>query len=378
MSTENPPTPIPPSTEITLEQFKQIVIDAVERFQGKFTPDPDTEEPVTSSDFVYKNFNEKIDVLKLKVASMKDFPDQFKIVTDKNKNVIVEIKTQKKADALLKYIQKYKSLPTSTTTPPPPDPTCPEGEVYDKVQKKCIPKPPEPEPCPEGQVRDPVTGLCKDKPIDPDPQPTTGDKDKFGVKMMHPMTGRIFYDWVKNPNAGIRHDFKGKPSDMVNIELTGYFSMPNPPDDEVSGKFSNDRHSDGTQPHTYDMGVDNHTGETRIRYENPHPVYTGTLATGEKGVALGPKFIGYKFTRIDVADGNVMCEIFQDAGNNEGDTPANNWKKLFSWTDTKYKIHSYPKGVEATLRLDGDGIEQNLKQKWLSMAEVKSPTSTTS
>ena len=66
----------------------------------------------------------------------------------------------------------------------------------------------------------------------------------------------------------------------------------------------------------------------------------------------------------------------QDAGNNEGDKPANDWVQLAKWkVDDKYAVKDYPNGVYAVLRLDGAGIEENLQSKWLSYVEVKPPTS---
>ena len=227
-------------------------------------------------------------------------------------------------------------------------------------------------PPPQPPIEPPVP------PVDPGtPPPVSGDVDKFGVKSIYPSTGFRVYDYILKPNAGLRHNFDAIKSPTPNTEITGYFSINSPPDDEVSGKWSVTTHSDGNHVKCLDIGVDNNSGVTRYRYEDPHPSYTGTLATGSKnGVGLGSKFVGYKFIRLTLPDGGVQLETWQDAGNNEGDKPANNWVQLAKWkVDDKYAVKDYPNGVYAVLRLDGAGIEENLQSKWLSYVEVKPPTS---
>ena len=209
-------------------------------------------------------------------------------------------------------------------------------------------------------------------PGNPPPNPTGGDADKFGVKSIYPQTGKITYDYILKPNQGLRHNFDAVKFPTPNGEVTGYFSINQAPDDEVSGKWSVTTHSDGNHVKCLDIGVGNKNGAARYRYEDPHPNYTNTLATGSRnGLPLESKYRGWKFIRITLPDGTVQLEAWQDQGNNEGDKPANEWVQLAQWkVDKQYSVTDYPDGIYAVLRLDGDGIEENLKSKWLSYVEV--------
>ena len=66
-----------------------------------------------------------------------------------------------------------------------------------------------------------------------------------------------------------------------------------------------------------------------MRFENPHPNYSGNIGGGQ-GVPLKDKFIGYKGIGLLNADGSVTVKLYQDAGNNEGNTPANEWKEVYN------------------------------------------------
>ncbi len=362
--------------EQALELYNQIQA-ALKQLKDGLISNPTEEVPLTKDDFILKATH-IADPTKWIIVNMRDFPEMFK-VTDPKKNVATNFKTKAKAQKFIDIVKSSGKWPSFPDVPPDPPVThnCPEGQIWSESEQKCIPKPPEPEPCPEGQVRNPATGLCEDKPVDPPTPEGGGGMDKFGVKMIYQTTGKAFYDYVLKPNQGLRHNFDALNVPTPNGELTGYFSINKAPDDEVSGKWSIGPHSDGLHVKCLDMGVDNTTGKARYRYEDPHPNYTGTLATGEKnGLPLEAKWHGWKFIRLTMPDGNVQLEVWQDQGDNEGDKPANQWVRLAKWTvDQQYATKDYPKGVFAVLRLDGDGIEENLKQKWLSYVEVKPSTS---
>jgi hypothetical protein len=167
-------------------------------------------------------------------------------------------------------------------------------------------------------------------------------------------------------------DLTGLPSDMLSFEFHGYFAIDKVPNDEVSGKISVvPHHSDGDKVQCLDMGVDNHSGKCRYRFENPHPTYTDALGKEIKpGVALGSKFVGYKFIRITKGD-KVGLEIWQDAGDNET-KPSNQWVQLAKWeVANEHAVMKYPNGPLVTLRLDGKNVSADLKKQWLNCVEIK-------
>src|SRR5580765_633102 len=194
------------------------------------------------------------------------------------------------------------------------------------------------------------------EPPDDTTEPPTGTGsgaiDKFGVKATY-ATGNIKYDWVENFRSdGKRFDFEGLGSTYPSAELIGYFACDDPPDDEVSGKMGGGHHDDGTEPKVYDMGVGINDGATRYRLEQFHPTYIDG-ESGGRGKPLANKYVGYKFIKWNKSNG-VLLEIWQDAGNNEGSAPANQWVKLASWLVTKYKWFIPPDDHQETIRIDGD------------------------
>lgn len=201
-----------------------------------------------------------------------------------------------------------------------------------------------------------------------------GSADKWGVRASY-ATGEISYDWSENfRDDGLRFDFDGLGSNrFVSAELIGYFAHSNPPDDEVSGKMGGGRHSDGSSPKVYDMGIDCRNGNTRYRTEETHPDYEEG-DTGGKGVGMSSKYIGYKFVKWNKTNG-VLLEIWQDTGNNES-TPANAWKKLASWLVTDPKWFIPGSDHQETIRIDQVGTD-DLKWKWISLREIKSNDSDT-
>ena len=205
-----------------------------------------------------------------------------------------------------------------------------------------------------------------------EPGPTPGQKgqDKFGSQLLFASGETVEYN-VKNNfrDDGKRFDFL-VGGDWTASEATGYFRFTKDPvDDEVSIKWSEKSHSGSNAVQCYDTGVSIKDGKARMRFENPHPEYSGNIGSGQ-GTALGTKFIGYKGVKIPQSDGSVLVELYQDTGDNEGDKPANQWKKIYSHKDTKYKrsgAHPY-----VTFRVDDPDKngQKNLEAKWLSVARI--------
>lgn len=253
-----------------------------------------------------------------KVTKMINPNTQFKVVDSANTNVATNFTTEKIAQQFIDYM---KTIPV----PPPvnPDPTNP-----------------------------PATGM-----------------GAFGVKSIKG-NGKIHTEYkLNNREDGKRRDFTSIGT--KGVEITGYFALDKAIDDEVSGKTSTLSHSGDNRTDCYDMGVSTKGGRSRIRFEQIHPNYTSNLGEGHTPApALGNKFIGYKFLKYVNADGTVTCQVLVDTGDNEGDKPANEWKEIFKWTDTKYKIGVVQKF--ATIRIDDpakNGLTQ-LREKWIHAQEI--------
>ncbi len=264
-----------------------------------------------------------------RIVSMtdKDKKDLFKIVDKDGVNVADLFKTKKGAQA---FIDEYK-------------------KQYEEDNK------PEPTPVPT-----------------PDGDNVTPD----GIKIPYPITGKIDTEFNNNDrNDGKRMDFKNaKAGEYINSAVLGYFAFPKgkAPDDEVSGKWSVENHSGNNKVQCYDMGISIKDGDSRWRFENPHPEYTGNLGKGkENGVPLDDKFVGYMFIRRTLQNGNVALEIWQDVGNNEGKQVSNQWKQLAYWEDAKYKVTKYPSGPKITIRIDGKNVVKDLKLKHVQCVELK-------
>lgn len=267
-----------------------------------------------------------------KVVNMRKPANEFKIVDGKGKNVATNFKTKEVAENFVAYFKTHDF--------PPKD-------------ENPIPNPPEP------------------GPVDPTPTPTPGvGTDKYGTKLLVADGSTIEYQHKENFRPdGKRFDFK-IPDATKGTEAQGYFRFTsNPVDDEVSIKWSEVSHSGKNQVQCYDSGISIKNGKSRMRFENPHPNYSGNLGGGQ-GVPLNDKFIGYKGIWTPNADGSVTVKLYQDAGNNEGDKPANEWKEVYNYTDTKYKRNGpHP---EVTFRVDDPAKkgQKNLEAKWLSVAKI--------
>lgn len=205
---------------------------------------------------------------------------------------------------------------------------------------------------------------------------TGGKANPFGVRSTY-ASGQGTDKWKENfRDDGKRFDFTGLGSDnFESNELTGYFAWNDPADDECSGKQGGGKHSDGSKPKCYDIGVDLRTGETRYRMEENHPSTSGG-ETGPKGSPMGSKFIGYRYIKRNTSKG-VLLEVWQDTGNNES-SPSNQWKRVASWVETSKNWQKPPSDHQNTIRIDEDnGGAKDLKHKWIYLQEILDSDSTT-
>lgn len=308
--------------EKALPDFKYASVREIVAPTGT-TPPPNPPGPVVTETGVIKpgGWGASTDPKTWTVTNMKSPPEQFKIVDNKGVNVATNFTTkenaQKVIDAAIAAIGGGGGGPTN-----PPNP----------------------------------------------PAPTTGF-GAYGVKSIFG-NGKVHTEYRDNSRPdGKRRDFQSIGT--KGVELTGCFALTSPIDDEVSGKFSTLSHSGSNKTNCYDMGVSTKGGRSRIRFEATHPSYTGNLGEGHTPApALGNKFIGYKFIKVANPDKTVTCYVYVDTGDNEGDKPANQWKEIFKWVDTKYKIDVVQ--PFATIRIDDPskgGLKQ-LKEKWIHAQEI--------
>lgn len=196
-----------------------------------------------------------------------------------------------------------------------------------------------------------------------------GIADKFGVMSTY-ATGPIKYDFSLNDRSdGTRWDFTGlgggANSPYASNELICYVADSSPPDDETSFKQGGGRHSDGTSPKCYDIGIDMRNGSTRYRTEDQHPEYEAG-ASGGKAKPHGSAFVGYKAVKYNFGS-YVLLEVYHDTGNNES-TPSNQWSKVSSWKVTDPNWQSPGSDHQATIR--SDGIDSSYKIKWISLRGI--------
>jgi hypothetical protein len=199
-----------------------------------------------------------------------------------------------------------------------------------------------------------------------------GATDKFGVTATYG-TGAVKYDPIEDFKPGShRWDFEiNNSTQFVSCELIGYFQIDDDIDDEVTGILGGGGHSDGSTPKSYAIGVSTTDGGTRYRTELNHPTYQVGADGQAFGVPLSSNYVGYKFIKWNKPNG-VLLEVWQDAGNNQGSTPANQWVRLGSWLVTNPNWQIPPSDHLETLRIDGsDSALNTIGAKWLSLREIK-------
>jgi hypothetical protein len=301
-------------------------------------PDPNQEKP-TEGTIKDGGWGGNTDPKTWTVTNMRNPSDQYKVVDDKGVNIATNFTTMQLAQNFINYFLIHPF--------PPEEEEETGGETGGEGGE-------------QGQGGETGSGGTEGK-----------GKDKNGVQLLQSDGKDISYSVVKDTrsgkNDGIRWNFVVK--DWLKTEATGYFRFSKDPvDDEVSIKWSEMSHSDGNDVQCYDSGVSIKDGKSRIRFENPHPKYSGDLANG-KGEPLNTKWIGYKGIFDPQEDGTVLVKVYQDAGDNES-KPSNNWKEVLNYKDTKYKrnkVHPF-----VTFRVDDPDKkgQKNLEEKWLSVAKI--------
>ena len=196
----------------------------------------------------------------------------------------------------------------------------------------------------------------------------TGGVGPGGVQSTYG-TGQVSEDYIEDFKAGShRWDFEALgPDNFVNLELTAYLRTSTPNEDEITGIMGGGTH--GEQPQCYNVGIDTITGETRYRMEDIHPdPITGE--DGGTGTGLQDTFVGFRYIKINEGNG-VRLEIWQDTGDNEGSTAANNWELVSSWLETEYNWQDPPADHQCSLRTDGDDDAlDSIEVKWLFIREI--------
>ena len=260
-----------------------------------------------------------------KVVNMRDSPEQFKVVDGAGKNVATNFTKKETAEGFIAYFKTHEFPPKDTEPVPEPGPT-------------------------------------------PEPTPPGSGQDKFGTKLLVSTGAEIEYK-VKDNFRDDGKRFDVKVGDWPQSEAQGYFRFTKDPvDDEVSIKWSVVPHSGSNHVRCYDSGVEIRTGKARLRWEDPHPNYSGSLGSGKGEPLPAGKWIGYKGTKT-VSGDSVTIKLYQDTGDNET-APSNQWKEIFSYTDNKYKEtgpHPY-----VTLRIDDPAKQgqKNLEARWISVAKI--------
>lgn len=146
-------------------------------------------------------------------------------------------------------------------------------------------------------------------------------------------------------------------NNYVNIEFTVYVAWSSPSSDEWGVQLGGGRHSDGSNPKCYVFGIDNKSGATRLRGEDSHPNYF-SIGNGSSGVGLSSKPVGGKFVKRAVS-GGVLCEIWMDAGNNNG------WKRLLSIVEKSKNWRKPPNDHVIVFRMDEGNLNSIQISKFL-------------
>lgn len=264
-----------------------------------------------------------------KVVNMKNNNKLFKVIDKDGVNVADLFQTQKGAQA---FIDKKKG----GQTPPPPPPVDPNA------------------PQPQGESY------------------TTSDGVTFPIPKGFKVTKELHNPNNNDRDDGQRKDFNGLGESFKHCIYIAYTALTAPVKDEKSFKMRGGKHSKGSRPKTFDIGIDLISGQIRYRTEDKHPEYSGGKVGEGKCLPQGDKFIGTAGVIYNINnDSEIVLQVWEDAGDSET-KPANEWKLKQSWNITDPLWVIPPVDHAETLRID-DPKKKGLKEakyKYLTLLEL--------
>lgn len=280
------------------------------------------------------------DATKWVAVQMKNNPNLWKVVDENGVNVAHNFTSQTSAQQYIDYYKCEQSKPI---------PECPEGEVWDPVQKKCVTK------------------------VEPQPGSST---TKDGVTVPFKVKGEWKYNFSKNArDGGARYN---GPAAGTSFVMVGYFTGTSGSDD-VSAKLLGGRHTDSA-PYDgccYDPSVSVDSGRVRMRCECPHPTYSRNLDLDftQQGVSIHNRWVGFMAVALQEIEG-VRIQIWQDQGDNSN-APANQWVKIMDHLNkgpisglsggNRFPIRELVSSAANTWRIDET---PGLDAKWLAISEI--------
>jgi hypothetical protein len=185
-------------------------------------------------------------------------------------------------------------------------------------------------------------------------------------------------------NFGTNHQGSSRrwenPNPPMNMEMTGYFKADG--DDTVSAKVHGGRHTDDNNEEgcCYIPQAPTRGGSPEYQVECPHPDNHDCPFTEDANCKGIEDWRGYKVVIWNTAQNCVYWELWEDQGNNDGSSPANQWVRVSHHTDCTGDCGEIdepllePKGGsnQATWRID----VSDCQAKWTSSVEIV-PGSTT-
>lgn len=279
------------------------------------------------------------------------YKGKWKIIDNKNINVMQEFSTKDNADKMIAWtITNYKT-PTEPT-----DPT---------------------------------------KPV-----PDAG-KDKFGIKMLYASKegGKTIYDWTVRSKE--RNYASGKPSEwsceytaktgtppLNEMEVTYYVKIngfKTHETDTLSTKIIGPGHTDGDGKYWYifELETDGNS-EKNFETEEPHPINHDNhqKVLFKVGESIVGKWIGVKVITYLINGGkDRRLEHWFDFPIADINNPPNNWRMYIGFDDVGQLDHGHwlkPSGDLVTCRIDGVKEESLPEFKYASVREITQPKPTTS